>query len=234
MGIAAMTHSSAAHLSSNKADGSSQDNQQEDAQALAQALLDDGPNPTFDEAQAVAQIAQHTRALLDTIGEDPHREGLLKTPERVAKAQVFLTEGYRCDPHELLRSALFKEDYRDVVLVRDIEFFSMCEHHMLPFFGRVHVAYQPNGHIVGLSKIPRLVNAFARRLQVQERLTMQICDAINEVLAPTGVAVAIEASHLCMVMRGVQKQRSMTLTVSTSGVFEEPARRAEFLQSFKS
>lgn len=187
-----------------------------------------------DEDQILSKIAQHARGMIEAIGEDPGRGGLLKTPERVAKAQLFLTEGYQQDPVIILKSALFIEDYHEVILVKDIEFFSMCEHHMLPFHGRVHIAYQPNGTIVGLSKIPRAVNALARRLQVQERLTSQLCQALSEALAPQGVAVAIEASHMCMMMRGVQKQGATTLTVSTTGIFEDAEQRAEFLSLVKS
>lgn len=175
-------------------------------------------------------MADHVHGLLTTIGEDPEREGLLKTPERVAKAYQFLTHGQNVDPHKILTQALFEEDYSEMILVKDIELFSLCEHHMLPFFGKAHVAYIPNGKIVGLSKIPRVVDVFARRLQVQERLTMQIRDAIQDVLEPQGVAVVIEATHLCMVMRGVQKQHSSTVTSSVSGTFLEQATREEFMR----
>ena len=165
------------------------------------------------------------------IGEDPDRECLLKTPERVAKAQLFLTQGYQQDAAQILESALFEESYDEMILVKDIELYSMCEHHMVPFFGKAHVAYIPDGHIVGLSKIPRVVDVFARRLQVQERLTIQIRTAIEEALKPQGVAVVIEATHLCMVMRGVQKQRSVTTTSSMSGPFlENTHTRAEFMR----
>jgi len=166
-------------------------------------------------------------------GEDPNREGLIKTPLRVAKSIQFLTQGYEQDPVEILKSAMFKEDYRQMVLVKDIELFSMCEHHMLPFFGKAHVAYIPNGHITGLSKIARVVDAFARRLQVQERLTTQIKECIQNTLNPLGVAVVIEATHMCMVMRGVQKQNSTTTTSDFSGVFEKKATRDEFIQLIK-
>jgi len=176
-------------------------------------------------------IASNVHSILNKIGEDPQREGLLKTPERVAKAYQFLTHGYQMDPAEILTGALFEEDYSEMILVKDIELYSLCEHHMLPFFGKAHVAYIPNGKIVGLSKIPRVVDVFARRLQVQERLTMQIKDAINEVLEPQGVAVVIEAAHMCMAMRGVQKQNSSTTTSSMSGVFlEDAATREEFMR----
>jgi GTP cyclohydrolase I len=176
-------------------------------------------------------LAGHTREILRYLGEDPEREGLLKTPERVAKAQQFLTHGYGLDPHVILRSALFEEDYNEMILVRDIEVYSLCEHHMLPFFGKAHVAYIPNGKIVGLSKIPRVVDVFARRLQVQERLTIEIRDAIQEVLEPQGVAVVIEAQHLCMMMRGAEKQNSLTATSAMSGEFLDNIHtRAEFMR----
>ncbi len=176
-------------------------------------------------------ISRHVHGILKALGENPEREGLKKTPERVAKAMQFLTQGYAMDPRDILTSALFEEEYNEMILVRDIEVYSLCEHHMLPFFGKAHVAYIPNGKIVGLSKLPRVVDVFARRLQVQERLTLQIRDAIEEVLAPLGVAVVIEATHLCMVMRGVQKQHSITTTSAMSGEFLENATtRAEFMR----
>jgi len=184
----------------------------------------------YDEA-ALERIARGVSSTLSAIGEDPSREGLLKTPERVAKAQLFLTQGYGQDAAEILRSAVFEESYDEMILVKDIELYSMCEHHMVPFFGKAHVAYIPDGHIVGLSKIPRVVDVFARRLQVQERLTMQILTAIEDALNPQGVAVVIEATHLCMVMRGVQKQHSVTTTSSMSGPFlENTHTRAEFMR----
>jgi GTP cyclohydrolase I len=187
------------------------------------------------DRDAVDQIAENVSSTLSAIGEDPTREGLLKTPERVAKAQLFLTQGYGLDAAEILQSAVFEESYDEMILVKDIELYSMCEHHMVPFFGRAHVAYIPDGHIVGLSKIPRVVDVFARRLQVQERLTMQIRTAIEEALKPQGVAVVIEATHLCMVMRGVQKQRSVTTTSSMSGPFMDNAHtRAEFMRLIQS
>jgi len=176
------------------------------------------------------RLAVSVRDTLIAIGEDPDREGLLKTPERVAKAQQFLTHGYSLDPKAILEKALFSEDYNEMILVKDIELYSLCEHHMVPFFGKAHVAYIPDGKIVGLSKIPRVVDVFSRRLQVQERLTMQIRDAIDEVLKPKGVAVVIEATHMCMVMRGVQKQHSSTSTSAVSGVFTEERTRAEFMR----
>jgi len=167
--------------------------------------------------------------ILSELGEDPEREGLIKTPERVAKAMQFLTQGYDLDANEILRSAMFKEDYSEMVIVKDIELYSLCEHHMLPFFGKAHIAYIPNGHIVGLSKLPRVVDVFARRLQVQERLTDQILQCIQETLKPIGVAVVIEAQHLCMMMRGVQKQNSSTTTSAFTGQFQKVETRNEFL-----
>ncbi|HON18462.1 MAG TPA: GTP cyclohydrolase I FolE [Salinivirgaceae bacterium] len=180
-------------------------------------------------ANATDEISKHYKAILRLIGEDPEREGLLKTPERVAKAIQFLTQGYFIDPDTILRSALFKEEYRQMVLVKDIDLYSMCEHHMLPFFGKAHVAYIPNGYITGLSKIARVVEAFARRLQVQERLTVQIRDCIQNALHPLGVAVVIEAQHMCMQMRGIQKQNSATTTSAFTGAFlNSTATREEF------
>ncbi len=170
------------------------------------------------------------KEILSDIGEDPDREGLVKTPERVSKALQFLTHGYTVDPRDILSQALFEEDYSEMILVRDIEIYSLCEHHMLPFFGKAHVAYIPNGRIVGLSKIPRVAEVFARRLQVQERLTIQIRDAIDEVLSPIGVGVVIEAQHLCMMMRGAEKQNSSTTTSAMSGQFLDPTTRAEFMR----
>ena len=169
------------------------------------------------------------RELLRRMGEDPNRDGLLATPARVEKSMAFLTKGYREDPHELLRGALFDVDYDEMVIVKDVEMFSLCEHHMLPFFGRVHVAYIPKGKVIGLSKIARLVEIFARRLQVQERMTRQIADAIQETIAPQGVGVVIEARHLCMMMRGIEKQNSSTVTSAMVGVFQKKETRAEFL-----
>jgi GTP cyclohydrolase IA len=169
------------------------------------------------------------RELLNRFGEDISRDGLLRTPERVQKSMEFLTRGYREDPREILRGALFEVDYDEMVIVKDVEVFSLCEHHMLPFFGRVHVAYLPKGKVVGLSKIARLVDVFARRLQVQERLTRQIADAIQEAIEPQGVGVVIEARHLCMMMRGVEKQHSSTVTSAMLGGFREHETRDEFL-----
>jgi len=176
------------------------------------------------------RIAGHYGDILSALGEDPARDGLVKTPDRVAKALLFLTHGYDLDAAEVLRSAMFEEDYSQMVVVKDIEVFSMCEHHMLPFLGKAHVAYIPNGHIVGLSKIPRVVDIFARRLQVQERLTNEIRDCIQETLNPAGVAVVIECKHLCMAMRGVQKQNSMTTTSAFTGEFANERTRSEFLK----
>ena len=181
--------------------------------------------------EKIQELMVHYREILRLLGEDPDREGLLKTPERVAKAMSFITKGYAQDPIAILRSAMFKEEYQQMVLVKDIELFSVCEHHMLPFIGKAHVAYIPNGHITGLSKIARVVECFARRLQVQERLTVQIRDSIQQALNPLGVAVVIEASHTCMQMRGVEKQRSVTSTSAFTGVFlSDPRTRDEFMQ----
>jgi GTP cyclohydrolase I len=169
------------------------------------------------------------REVLARLDEDPTRDGLLKTPERIEKAMAFLTQGYQQDPQDILRAALFDVDYDEMVMVKDIEMYSLCEHHMLPFFGKVHIAYIPQGKVVGLSKLPRLVDVFARRLQVQERMTREIANALQEAIAPQGVGVVVEARHLCMMMRGVEKQNSSTVTSSMSGVFLEDKTRAEFL-----
>jgi GTP cyclohydrolase I len=179
--------------------------------------------------KATSSISDHYQDILTTLGEDPKREGLEKTPERVAKSLQFLLHGYDVDPVEIMNSALFNEAYDEMVIVKNIEIYSMCEHHMLPFFGKAHIAYIPNGKIVGLSKIPRVVDAFARRLQVQERLTTEIRDCIQNVLQPKGVAVVIEASHMCMQMRGVQKQNSTTTSSSFTGAFEKDSTRKEFI-----
>jgi len=176
------------------------------------------------------KLANLYEQVIKELGEDNTREGLLKTPERVAKAMQYLTQGYESKPADILRSAMFAEEYRQMVLVKDIELYSLCEHHMLPFFGKAHIAYIPNGHIVGLSKIPRVVDAFARRLQVQERLTTDIRDCIDETLQPLGVAVVIECSHLCMQMRGVQKQNSVTTTSAFTGEFMKDSTRSEFMR----
>ena len=182
------------------------------------------------DAQRIERLAYHYREILALLGEDPEREGLIKSPERIAKAMSFVTKGYSEDPIEIIKSATFSEEYNHMVLVKDIELFSMCEHHMMPFIGKAHVAYIPNGKITGLSKIARVVECFARRLQVQERLTVQIRDCIKEALNPMGVAVVIEASHMCMQMRGVEKQASATTTSAFSGVFLKDTRtREEFL-----
>lgn len=187
----------------------------------------------FDENK-IEELSKHYSSIISSLGEDVNREGLKKTPERVAKAMQFLTHGYELNPAEILKSAMFAEDYRQMVIVKDIEVFSMCEHHMLPFFGKAHIAYIPDGYIVGLSKIPRIVDAFARRLQVQERLTTQIRDCIQETLKPLGVAVVIEAQHLCMQMRGVQKQNSVTTTSDFTGEFLHDKTRSEFIQLIRS
>lgn len=181
--------------------------------------------------ETVANIASKYKDIIKVLGEDPEREGLVKTPERVAKALQFLTHGYDLDPAQILKSAMFKESYKQMVLIKDIEVYSLCEHHMLPFFGKAHVAYIPNGCIVGLSKIPRVVDAFARRLQVQERLTTDIRDCIQDTMNPMGVAVVIEAKHMCMVMRGIQKQNSVATTSAFTGEFlTNEKTRAEFIQ----
>ncbi len=179
--------------------------------------------------KSIDTIASNYKTILKEMGEDSSREGLLKTPERVAKSLQFLTHGYDLDPEKILKDAMFKEDYKQMVIVKDIEVYSMCEHHLLPFFGKAHVAYIPNGCIVGLSKIPRVVDAFARRLQVQERLTVEIRDCIEETLKPLGVAVVIECSHLCMQMRGIQKQNSVTTTSAFTGEFLKDTTRKEFI-----
>lgn len=179
--------------------------------------------------ESISKISEAYLTVIKELGEDPEREGLQKTPERVAKALQFLTHGYDLNPREILESAMFAEDYKHMVIVKDIEVYSMCEHHMLPFFGKAHVAYIPNGHIVGLSKIPRVVDAFARRLQVQERLTNEIRDCIQDTLQPLGVAVVIEASHMCMQMRGIQKQNSVTTTSAFTGEFLKDTTRKEFI-----
>ncbi|MBZ0269682.1 GTP cyclohydrolase I FolE [bacterium] len=182
-------------------------------------------------SSALPGVPEAVRSLLVAVGEEPEREGLLKTPDRVARAWADMTAGYRTDPRELLRSAVFHEDCRDMVLVREIELFSVCEHHLLPFFGKCHVAYLPNRRIVGLSKLARVVDVFARRLQVQERLTSQIAEVIQDVLEPHGVGVVIEARHLCMMMRGVEKQSSVAVTSCLVGSFQEdPRTRGEFME----
>ncbi|NSL88507.1 GTP cyclohydrolase I FolE [Chitinophaga solisilvae] len=184
---------------------------------------------SYDE-KITSGLVKNYKECLELLGEDARREGLEKTPERMAKAMQFLTQGYQLDAKEILNGAKFTESYSEMVIVKDIELYSMCEHHMLPFFGKAHVAYIPNGYITGLSKIARVVDVYARRLQVQERLTHQILDAIQETLQPEGVAVVIEAQHLCMMMRGVQKQNSVTTTSAYSGQFGDVATRSEFMK----
>ncbi|MFB0910926.1 MAG: GTP cyclohydrolase I [Flavobacterium sp.] len=181
------------------------------------------------DTETTDSIAENYTSIIRNLGEDVNREGILSTPIRAAKAMQYLTHGYGLDPLEILKSALFTEDHRQMIVVKDIEVYSMCEHHMLPFFGKAHIAYIPNGQIVGLSKIPRIVDAFARRMQVQERLTDQIKNCIQEALNPLGVAVVIEAQHMCMQMRGIQKQNSVTTTSSFTGAFEEDKTRREFI-----
>ncbi len=182
------------------------------------------------DKEKTEKLAEHYKAILDLIGEDSEREGLLDTPIRVAKAIQFLTKGYNIEPQDLLKKAIFKEDYKQMVIVKDIELYSMCEHHMIPFYGKAHVAYIPNEYITGLSKIAHAVEAYARRLQIQERLTMQIRDCIQDTLNPLGVAVVIEASHMCMQMRGVQKQNSVTTTSAFTGAFlRDTKTREEFI-----
>ena len=187
-------------------------------------------NFNIDTFPITDEIKINFSKIIDLLGENTDREGLEKTPMRAAKAMKFLTEGYEKDPKQILQSAMFNEDYNEMVIVKDIELYSLCEHHMLPFFGKAHIAYIPNGKIVGLSKIPRVVDVFSRRLQVQERLTEQILDCINETLQPVGVGVVIEASHMCMMMRGVQKQNSTTTTSGFRGSFKERDTRNEFLK----
>lgn len=184
---------------------------------------------TSEELERKDKLAFHYREILELLGEDPEREGLIKTPERVAKAMMFLTKGYNQDPAAILSSAIFIEDYKQMVIVKDIDFFSMCEHHMLPFFGKAHVAYIPDNAVTGLSKIPRIVDVYARRLQIQERMTTQIKECIQKTLNPLGVMVVIEAQHMCMQMRGVEKQNSITTTSDFTGVFNQAKTREEFM-----
>lgn len=186
-------------------------------------------NPETEFREGLDELADHYKEILKILGEDPQREGLLKTPMRVAKAMQILTRGYSQDPKKVLTDAIFEEKYNQMVIVKDIDFFSMCEHHMLPFYGKVHVAYIPNGYITGLSKIARVVDIFSHRLQVQERLTQQIKDCIQETLKPQGVMVVIEAKHMCMQMRGVEKQNSITTTSDFSGAFQQAKTREEFM-----
>lgn len=178
-------------------------------------------------------IENYYKEIIKIIGEDPNREGLIKTPKRVSKSIKFLTSGYEQDPIEIIHSAIFEEDHKQIVIVKDIPFYSMCEHHLLPFFGKVHIGYYPDGRITGLSKLPRVVNAFSRRLQVQERLTKEICLSINKALDPIGVIVIIEAQHMCMQMRGVEKDSSNTVTMDYSGCFEDKMIRSEFISLLK-
>jgi len=185
-------------------------------------------NPKIDTTHLL-ELEDHYRKIISLLGEDVNREGLLKTPERVSKAMLSFVRGYQMDPHAVLLSAKFKEDYRQMVIVKDIDFFSLCEHHMLPFFGKAHVAYIPNGYITGLSKIARVVDIFSHRLQVQERMTTQIKDCIQDTLHPLGVMVVIEARHMCMQMRGVEKQNSITTTSDFTGAFNQAKTREEFI-----
>ena len=188
-------------------------------------------NPETEYREGLEELAAHYRQVLSLIGEDPEREGLLKTPMRVAKAMQVLTRGYGMDAHKVLTEALFQEDYSQMVIVKDIDFFSLCEHHMLPFYGKVHVAYIPNGYITGLSKIARVVDIYSHRLQVQERMTLQIKECIEQTLKPLGVMVVVEARHMCMQMRGVEKQNSITTTSDFSGAFNQAKTRQEFMIS---
>jgi len=185
--------------------------------------------PVSFDAEKTAKIAEHYQQIIELLGENVNREGLLKTPERVSKAMQFLMQGYDQNPEEIIQSAMFTENYRQMVIVKDIDFYSMCEHHMLPFFGKAHIAYIPNHKITGLSKIARIVEVYARRMQVQERMTTQIKECIQKTLNPMGVMVIIEAQHLCMQMRGVQKQHSITTTSDFTGVFEQAKTREEFM-----
>ena len=186
-------------------------------------------NPEPEYREGLEQLADHYKEIINLLGEDTRREGLQKTPMRVAKAMQVLTRGYTMDAHKVLTDALFKEDYNQMVIVKDIEFFSLCEHHMLPFYGKVHVAYIPNGYITGLSKIARVVDIFSHRLQVQERMTLQIKECIEQTLHPLGVMVVVEAKHMCMQMRGVEKQNSITTTSDFSGAFNQAKTRQEFM-----
>lgn len=188
----------------------------------------------FEDEHKTSLMMDHYKKILEIAGEDVNREGLLKTPERAAKAMQFLLHGYQEDPVAILQKAVFKENYDEMVIVKDIDVYSLCEHHLLPIYGKAHVAYIPNGYIVGLSKIPRIVEVYARRLQVQERLTLDIVESINKTLKPLGVAVVIEAYHMCMMMRGVQKQNSVTTTSAFKGAFEDSSTRNEFLKLISS
>ncbi len=188
---------------------------------------------TPEEIKRKEELSFHYGKVLELLEEDPKREGLIKTPDRMAKAMMFFTKGYHQDPEKILKSAIFKEDYKQMVVVKDIDFFSMCEHHMLPFFGKAHIAYIPNEYVTGLSKSPRVVDVFARRLQIQERLTTQIKECIQQTLNPLGVMVVIEAQHMCMQMRGVEKQNSITVTSDFTGVFVQAKTREEFMMLIK-
>lgn len=192
--------------------------------------MDDTTPQTEKTVETNLAIENHYKQILSLLGEDATREGLIKTPHRVAKALQYITNGYNTDPKAIIQSAIFNEDHSEIIIVKDIELYSMCEHHMLPFYGKAHVAYIPKGKITGLSKIARVVDAYARRLQVQERLTVQIRDCIQDALNPLGVAVVIEAKHMCMMMRGVQKQNSVTTTSAFTGEFENHTTRSEFLR----
>ena len=187
-------------------------------------------NPETEYREGLDELAEHYKSVIELLGEDPEREGLQKTPMRVAKAMQILTRGYSQDPHKVLTDALFEEKYNQMVIVKDIDFFSLCEHHILPFYGKVHVAYIPNGYITGLSKIARVVDIFNHRLQVQERMTQQIKDCIDETLHPLGVMVVVEAKHMCMQMRGVEKRNSITTTSDFSGAFKQAKTREEFMK----
>jgi len=193
--------------------------------------LDDSNYKKFEEfdSETTNRISEHYKKIISELGEDTEREGIVDTPLRVAKSMQFILQGYSMDPHQIIKSAMFKEDYQSMVIVKNIEIYSLCEHHMIPFFGKAHVAYIPNGMVTGLSKIARVVDAFARRMQLQERLTNQIRDCIQDTLNPLGVAVVIEAQHLCMMMRGVQKQNSVTTTSAFTGAFNKEATREEFI-----
>jgi GTP cyclohydrolase I len=189
---------------------------------------------TINESEKRKELAFHYGKILELLGEDPHREGLVKTPDRVAKAMMFLTKGYFQDPAKILSSAVFIEDYKQMVIVKDIDFFSICEHHLLPFFGKAHIAYIPNKSVTGLSKIARVVDVYARRLQIQERMTTQIKKCVQETLNPLGVMVVVEAQHMCMQMRGVEKQNSITTTSDFTGVFNQAKTREEFINLIRS
>jgi GTP cyclohydrolase I len=192
------------------------------------------PAENLSSEERLAKIAEHYKAIIELLGEDVNREGLLKTPLRIAKAMQFMTQGYFSNPQEIIKGAMFHEEYHQMVIVKDIDFYSMCEHHVLPFFGKAHVAYIPRKNITGLSKIARVVDAFSHRLQIQERLTTQIKECIQETLNPLGVMVVIEAQHMCMQMRGVQKQHSITTTSDFTGVFESAKTREEFMNLIRS